>query len=131
MFTRLFKGNTDTIRIVSKLLLMVTMCIATVMLLLCTAGFIICNIDFTYESLPVIIAVILSISAALDGFIISKISKENGLLWGFFAGMVILIFVLILSFVMNTFNMTSDFFTKSAICIIAGAIGGIAGVNVN
>ncbi|MBE6887023.1 MAG: TIGR04086 family membrane protein [Ruminococcaceae bacterium] len=131
MFYRILKGNAETIKIISKLLLMVTVCLVTVILLFCAAAFAISNIDFTYESLPVIIASILSIASAFDGFVISKIFKKNGLFWGVFAGAVIFAFIFIISLKSGTFNVTSDFFTKMVICIIAGAIGGITGVNVN
>ena len=128
---RFFTGNADNIKIVTKLISSVVICILTLTFLFSISAVIISKTDFSYQILPTLTAVILGIAAVLDGFVISKISKENGLFWGIFAGILILITVISASLLQKTFNVNTNLIIKSIITIIAGAIGGIAGVNSN
>lgn len=128
---RILRGNADNIKIFSKVFLLILLCFITVVCLFCVSAFIICKTDFSYEVLPTVTALILGVSSLIDGFVISKFTKENGLFWGFFAGVVVILFVAIVSLTEKTFNITANLIMRFAITVIAGAIGGIAGVNTN
>ena len=131
MLQRIIKGNTDNIKIISNLVTIVFICIITVSVLFCISAFAVSKIDFSYETLPAVIAAILAVSSAFDGFLISKLLKENGLFWGVFVGLIIFAVLIIISLYYSTFNVTTNLLTRFAILVTAGAIGGVVGVNTN
>jgi len=108
LLQRIIKGNTDNIKIISKLLTIVFICIITVSVLLCISAFAVSKIDFSYETLPAVIAAILAVSSAFDGFLISKLLKENGLFWGVFVGLIIFAVLIIISLYYSQESLMSE-----------------------
>ena len=131
MLQRIIKGNTDNIKIISNLVTIVFICIITVSVLFCISALAVFKIDISYETLPAVIAAILAVSSAFDGFLVSKLLKENGLFWGVFVGLIIFAVLIIISLYYSTFNVTTNLLTRFAILVTAGAIGGVVGVNTN
>ena len=110
---------------------MVLLCILVVLSLFSIISFALCKFDFSYTILPLLTTIISGISAAFNGFVISNIHKQNGLFWGIFAGLVVVLCLLIISVSLNYFSLSLNTLVKFVIILISGAIGGILGVNVN
>lgn len=121
----------DSLKVILKILSLALVCLITVGLFFCITSAAICHIDFSYETIPAIIAAILGISSAVSGFVTSRLMKENGLIWGIISGVIILTVLCIFSICCGTFALSADFITKTLILIISGSIGGIIGVNVS
>ena len=124
-------ANRDTIKNIIKIILFILLCFSTLALLMCIAAFIIYHINFSYEILYPLTTVILCISAFIDGLITSKLLKQNGLIIGVICGIILSLIVIISSVYMGGFNITQNLFTKVVSTIIAGALGGVIGVNIN
>ena len=131
MLQKIFLNKTDTIKIILKILFITLFCVCTVLFLFAITAFVISKTDFSYNILFYAITAILAVSSAFCGFVISKQFKENGLIWGVFAGIVISLFIVVLGIIYNGFIFTSSLFTKIIITVISGAAGGIIGVNTN
>lgn len=124
-------NKSDILNIVFKILLISVLSIGIVLILLSALAFTITKTDFSYDILFPVTSAILAVSSIFCGFIISRMVKENGLICGVFSGLITSIFILLLSFIYKTFNITPALVTKLLITVISGAAGGIIGVNTN
>ena len=131
ILTKFITGKYDSIKIITRLFTFIIFCFISILIFFSIASFVISNLDFSYETLSLYISAILGCSASFSGFVISKLNKQNGLFWGCFAGIVLLLFILILSVYFNTFSLSLNIFRRIIILLISGALGGILGVNLN
>ncbi len=131
MLYNFLSANRDTFKNLFKIILFILLCFSTLTLFMCITAFVIYHINFTYDTLYPVTTIILCLSAFIDGFIISKIVKENGLILGVLAGAVICIIVIITSVYMGNFQITENLLTKIIATILSGALAGIIGVNLN
>jgi len=119
------------LKTIIKIVFIISFCISILLVLFAVSSLIISKTDFSYEALYPLTSAILAVSAALCGFEVSKLLKENGLIWGVFSGIIISTFIIILAVIFKTLAFNSVFITKIIITIISGAAGGIIGVNTN
>ncbi len=124
-------NKADTLKILLRVFLITALCLLCNIILFSMTAFIITKTDFTYEILVPVTNVILAISSFICGFTISKYQKENGLICGILAAAVMSVFVIILSFYNNTFNISVLLATKLCFICFSSAAGGIIGVNTN
>lgn len=106
-------------------------CILVAVGLFAFFAFIISKTDFSYDVLNIVTSVILAISSFICGFYISRWFKENGLICGVFAAVILSLFICSLSLYFSVFNFTGLLFIKLSIILISGCAGGIIGVNTN
>lgn len=106
-------------------------CILVAVGLFAFFAFIISKTDFSYDVLNIVTSVILAISSFICGFSISRWFKENGLICGVFAAVILSLFICSLSLYFSVFNFTGLLFIKLSIILISGCAGGIIGVNTN
>lgn len=130
MLNKILKGNSDSIKIALKLVLLVILCIATTLLCAAVASLIILKTDFSYQSLPVVTAAIMAVAAFFCGFVISRLFNQNGIVWGIFAAVAIFVALVCVSVYLGRFSFSKAFLIRLAIVVIAGAAGGITGVNI-
>ena len=131
MLQRIIFDKSDVIKIICKILIIFLLCFVTTAVLFCTAAAIIANVNFSYDILPAVTASILAFSAFADGFLISRLNKENGMIWGISAGIIITVILVAVSVKCGTISPSGQLIVKSLINMSAGAIGGIIGVNTN
>ena len=102
--------------------------LATALVLLCGA-FMMSKVDFPQSGVPVISIFALVIGGFVAGFVVARLTRCNGLLYGLACGLLIF-FVCVfceLSFMEGELGMLAVY--KCAICVISGMIGGVLGVN--
>ena len=128
---RIIFDKSDVIKIICKILIIFLLCFVTTAVLFCTAAAIIANVNFSYDILPAVTASILAFSAFADGFLISRWNKENGMIWGISAGIIITVILVAVSVKCGMISLSGQLIVKSLINMSAGAIGGIIGVNTN
>ncbi|MBE6877556.1 MAG: TIGR04086 family membrane protein [Ruminococcaceae bacterium] len=131
LLQKIIFDKTDIIKTIIRFLIISLLCIITVIFLFCIAAIIISRINFSYEILAPVTTAVLAVAATFDGFLISRWYKENGLIWGVFAGVVIFMYIVFTSLNYDVFDISNQFITKLITVISAGAIGGIIGVNIN
>lgn len=131
MLNKILKGNSDGAKIVFRFIVLTVFCILTFLLFSSVVSLIILKTDFSYEILPVITAIILAVSAFACGFVISMLFKENGIVWGIFAAITIFAALVAVSVYTGRFCFSKALLIRFAITVIAGAAGGIAGVNMS
>lgn len=131
MLQKILLNKSDILKIIFKILLISALCISTVLILLFLLALIIIKTDFSYNTLFPVTSAILAVSGLFSGITVSKWFKENGLIYGVFAGLIISVFIFGVSIICKTFNITPILFTKFLIIIVSGAAGGIIGVNTN
>ncbi len=119
------------IKAVFRFLVISVLCFFTVLLFMCITAAVISKMNFSYDMLMPVTAAAIALSAALDGYVLSRYFKENGLIWGMFAAVIIVVFLIIASAKYGTFALSDRLFTKIAVAVTSGAIGGITGVNIN
>ena len=124
-------NKADTFKVVVNFILFALFCICSLLLLLSVAAIAITKIDFAYSALDPVTSAIVAISAAFSGFVASRLFKENGLIWGISAGIVISAFIIAAALYTDSFKISSVLLTKIVISVVAGAMGGILGVNTN
>ncbi|MBQ8603716.1 MAG: TIGR04086 family membrane protein [Oscillospiraceae bacterium] len=112
-----------------KIIAFILFCAATLGFLLCIAAFMIIRIDTPEYVLIPLTTVMLAFTSFIDSFLLAKIMKENGLVTGLAVGMIFVIMVIALGLYHKTFALTGLFFSKVAAVLLAGAMGGILGVN--
>ena len=117
-------------KIVLKVFIFITVCLATIGFLFCCAAFIIVRIDTPEYVLVPLTTGLMSFAAFLDSFLLSKLFKENGMIIGLATSAILVLLVVSSALIYGTFSMTSIFLTKVFAIIMAGALGGILGVNV-
>ena len=100
-------------------------------ILFAAAAFIMTKIDFNYEVLPLFTGIISAVSAFISGFTISRWKKENGLIWGVFSAVTLILLIIFLSLKFSLFNISNLLLIKISGILVAGAAGGVAGVNIN
>jgi len=80
--------------------------------------------------IPAVVQVIRTICIALGGLLAARTSKKKGWLSGAFTGLLYIVWAFIISgFFENDMSMTKLVFSDILLGIVAGAIGGIIGVN--
>ena len=131
LLQRIIFDKSDVIKIICKILIIFLLCFVTTAVLFCTAAAIIANVNFSYDILPAVTASILAFSAFADGFLISRWNKENGMIWGISAGIIITVILVAVSVKCGMISLSGQLIVKSLINMSAGAIGGIIGVNTN
>ena len=131
MLQRIIFDKSDVIKIICKIFIVFIICFATATILFCIAAIIISGINFSYDILPAVTASILAFSAFADGFLISRWNKENGMIWGISAGIIITVILVAVSVKCGMISLSGQLIVKSLINMSAGAIGGIIGVNTN
>lgn len=124
-------NKADTFKVVVKFILFALFCICGLLLFLSVAAMAITKIDFAYNALDPVTSAIVAISAIFSGFVTSRLFKENGLIWGVSAGVVISVFIIAAALYTDSFKISSTLLTKIVISLVAGAMGGILGVNTN
>ena len=124
-------NKADTFKVVVKFILFALFCICSLLLLLSIAAIAITKIDFTYGALDPVTSAIVAVSSVFSGFVTSRVFKENGLIWGISAGIVISVFIIAAAVYTSSFKISTVLLTKLVIALIAGAMGGILGVNTN
>ena len=131
LLQKIIINKSNIIKFTVKFLSVSLLCFFICSILFCLTAAIVSKLNFSYEILYPVIAIILAVSAFLNGFIISRWYKENGLIYGILAGFTILIILIIFSLKYSLFSLSSHFLTKTITVIVSGAIGGIIGVNTN
>ena len=131
MLHKIVLNKSDIIKCIIKILSIALFSFFTLSVLFIITAVIISKINFSYSSLLPVTAIILALISALNGFLISRWFKINGVVWGVLAGIIILLFIVIASVYYNVFALSSTMLIKASITIISGAIGGIIGVNIN
>ena len=131
MLQRIIFDKSDVIKMICKIFIIFLLCFVTTAVLFCAASAIIANVNFSYDILPAVTASILAFSAFVDGFLISRWNKENGMIWGILAGIIITVILVAVSIKFKTISPSGQLIIKSLINMSAGAIGGILGVNTN
>ena len=131
MLRQIIFDKSDILKYIFKFFIVSLLCFITTALSFSIGAAVISRTNFSYDILPTVTAAILAVSAIIDGFLISKWNKENGLIWGVLAGIVITVFVIVASFKFETLFLSAQIAVKCAITVTAGAIGGIIGVNTN
>ena len=126
-----FFSKTDILKLILKILFISAFCIGTVLFLFVAVAVIISKVDTSYDILFPVITAILSVSAVFCGFTISRWFKENGLIWGILAGIIISVFIISTCLIYGSLDLTTALFTKIIVTVISGAVGGIIGVNIN
>lgn len=126
-----FMSGSNQIKNILKIVSIILFCFATLILFFCTTALIVSKINFSYDILSSAITVILGITSFFNGFILSKLFKENGLFWGIFAGIATIIILIVFALIFDTLSFSTTFFTKIIVILCSGAIGGIIGVNIN
>ena len=92
---------------------------------------IVSKINISFDVLYPATAVVLGLSAALNGFVLSRWFKENGLLWGVLAALITVAVLTLISLYYASYTISVTYLTKASIIILSGAAGGIIGVNTN
>ena len=103
--------------------------ILTIAMVLFCGAFIMSKVDFPQSGIPVITIVALVIGAFVAGFVVARLTRCKGLLYGLACGTLIF-FVCVfceLSFMEGELGVLGLY--KAAISIIAAMIGGVLGVN--
>ena len=97
-------------------------------LLLLLFSFILSKKDIPLGTVNLFSAVLISAASFLSGYVAAKSIKQRGMAIGSACGMIIFLFVALLSF-MNSFEIGVLAAIKLIISVLSGAIGGIIGVN--
>ncbi len=100
------------------------------MLLMCitSAGLLISG-TLPHDALKWIVIVLCVISAFFSGYVTSRITKVNGLMWGALSGVIMFIIVLLSGLICGDGNFTYITLVKLFALALSGALGGIKGVN--
>ena len=123
--------KTDMIKNIFRLIFICTLCIGCILLSFAFTAVIISKTDFRYESLVIVTSAVLAVNALFCSFVLSSFYKENGLVCGIFVALIISLFTVTLSLYYNCFNMSLILLTKLILIFVAGAAGGVIGVNTN
>ena len=104
-------------------------CAATFGFLMCCVAFVIVRVDTPDYVLIPLTTAILTCSAFMDSFLLSKVFKENGRIIGLCTALIFVFFVLVVSFSNKSFALTNILLSKVCAIAFAGLLGGILGVN--
>ncbi len=86
------------------------------------------------ETLPMkfiepIVIVISSLGTFVSGYITSKIIKKNGMMYGMISGFLMFVILFISGLIVCGDSITTVILVKCTAMLLAGAVGGIFGVN--
>lgn len=101
----------------------------------CMIGLIACALVFMgaksipYQMIQQIVLVICGLGALLSGYLCVRISRKNGLLFGFLAALLLFLLMLLVSVAAIQEPLTQQSLLRGLLMVIAGAIGGVIGVN--
>ena len=97
----------------------------------CMIGLIACALVFMgAKSIPYqMIQQIVFRGALLSGYLCVRISRKNGLLFGFLAALLLFLLMLLVSVAAIQEPLTQQSLLRGLLMVIAGAIGGVIGVN--
>ena len=121
----------DIFKVVLRFILIAFLCILTSSAGLYVVAVIISKVNFSYNILYPITTASLGLSAALNGFILSRLFQEKGLLWGVFAAIITVVSLTIISVLYGSFALSVTYLTKASVIFLSGAVGGITGINTN
>lgn len=82
-----------------------------------------------YQMIQQIVLVICGLGALLSGYLCVRISRKNGLLFGFLAALLLFLLMLLVSVAAIQEPLTQQSLLRGLLMVIAGAIGGVIGVN--
>lgn len=119
------------IKFILRILLVSALCISSVLISLMIAAIVISKTDFKYESLIIVTNLIIAVNSFICSFLISRFHKQNGLICGIYAAVTISLFIVVTAISNNTFKISPILLSKLCAVFIAGAAGGIIGVNTN
>ena len=131
LLQKIMFDKSAVIKMFCRLFIISLFCFFSAAVLMFISAFVLSKINFSYEMLLPVTAVILAVSATFDGFVISRWYKENGLIWGILAGIILICIIVFYSVLYDTFCISAQLFIKAVVAITSGAIGGIIGVNTN
>lgn len=103
--------------------------ISSLAFILCIAAFVIIRIDTPEYVLIPLTTVLVTIASFINSFLLSKVNKENGLFTGLVTGCIFTAIIIAVAVYHQSFAFSNLFFTKAAAVMLAGALGGILGVN--
>ena len=118
----------DTKRFFSQMLKAVTAGLFTMTVLLLLFSFLLTKMDVPLSLLGPVTQLITAVSCALSGFLLARKTRSKGLRNGAISGFLIFLVLLMLSFFFSD-ALDLQLVFKLAVCLSAGAIGGICGVN--
>ena len=101
----------------------------------CMIGLIVCALVFMgaksipYQIIQQIVLAICGLGALLSGYLCVRISRKNGLLFGFLAALLLFLLMLLVSAAAIQEPFTQQSVLRGLVMVIAGAIGGVIGVN--
>ena len=116
-------------RILINFISILFLTVATLGFFLCLVAFVIIRIDTPEYILIPLTTVILTFSSFLDSFLLAKVLKENGIAIGILTGIFFAVFIIAIALYYNTFCISNILITKILAVVLAGAVGGIIGVN--
>lgn len=107
-----------------------TVCIATLVFLLCIAAFTITRIDTPDYILIPLTTILLTCSSFIGSFILAKTYKEKGFITGMAVGLIFTCLVTVVSFKYGLFSFNEIYLSKICAVLFAGILGGVVGVNI-
>lgn len=121
----------DILKVVFRFVIISVFCIFTSAAMLYVLAIIVSKVNISFDVLYPATAVVLGFSAAINGFVLSRWFKENGMLWGIFAALITVAVLTLISLYYASCAISVTYLTKASIIILSGAAGGIIGVNTN
>ena len=112
MFQKIIFNKTDYLKAFFKIFIIILFSFTTLIVLFILTSIAVSKINFSYKSLLPVTAVILSVNSTFNGFVTSRLFKENGLIWGILAGIITLAIVIIISIYYGIFSFTPILFIK-------------------
>lgn len=82
-----------------------------------------------HNSVKWIMIVLSAVTAFISGYITSRVTKANGLVWGALSGVIFFIIILLAGLIDGDGNFTFITIIKFFVFVLFGALGGIKGVN--
>ncbi|MEG1862792.1 MAG: TIGR04086 family membrane protein [Oscillospiraceae bacterium] len=116
-------------KIIVNIFIFLSVCLATIGFLFCCAAFLIVKIDTPEYVLVPLTTGLMTFACFLDSFLLSKLFKENGMIIGLAAAAISILLIVSSALIYGTFTLSNIFLTKVFAIILAGALGGILGVN--
>ncbi len=126
---KLLISKTNTQKLIIKILLSILVCVMSFGFLISVFSLIILRFDTPQYILIPITTGILIFASFLDSFILAKLFKENGLFIGVFVSFVFVVLFIVCAVLSDSLSFTNIFFTKIISILLAGTLGGIAGVS--
>ncbi len=104
-------------------------CTAMTLLMCITSAGLLISGTLPHDALKWIMIVLSAIAAFISGYVTSRVTKVNGLMWGALSGVALFIIVLLAGLIYGDGSFTYITLVKLLILTFFGALGGIKGVN--